>query len=181
MNAIRRFIFLALLLLFIGFSAAFADETSKEELELYPRDASDECIADALQIRVKIFGVTQVGIMKIELYDADDGFLMKSGRLRSIRDAAIDGPQMMCANVSSPGTYGVAAYHDKDGNRKLKKKWDFTPREPYGLSNNPDIKSRRIPKWEEASFEVGPNGADIEIILVDLKARKKQKERDKKN
>jgi len=81
----------------------------------------------------------------------------------------------MCINVPQPGTYAIAGYHDRDGNRKLKKKWDFTPREPYGLSNNPEIKSRRIPKFEEAAFQVGEKGADITINLVDLKARKKDK------
>jgi len=46
-------------------------------------------------------------------------------------------------------------------------------------TTNPEIKSRRIPKWEEVAFEVGPTGADIDFILVDLKARKKQKEANK--
>lgn len=178
MNAIIRFItFAVFMLAFVSFSAFAEGETPSEALELYPDDASDVCVAGSLQIRVKVIGVKKQGIMKLELYNADDGFLSKSGRLRSIRDAAIDGPQMMCVNVPEPGTYGMAGYHDRDGNRKLKKKWDFTPREPYGLSNNPEIKSRRIPKWDEVSFDVGPNGADIEIILVDLKARKKEKDR----
>ena len=60
-------------------------------------------------------------------------------------------------------------YHDLDADRKLDKRWDFTPDEPYGLSNNPEIKKRRIPKFEEAQFEVGPAGADIVINLVDLR------------
>jgi len=34
--------------------------------------------------------------MKLELYNAEDGFLTKSARLRSIRDAAQNGPQIMC-------------------------------------------------------------------------------------
>jgi len=61
---------------------------------------------------VKIFGVTEVGIMKLELYNAEDGFLSKSGRLRSIRDPAQNEPQMMCVNVPEPGIYGMAGYHE---------------------------------------------------------------------
>lgn len=181
MNAIIRFICFAVLMLFtVNFTAFAADERVSDELELYAHDLSDPCVAGSLQIRVTIHGVSKVGIMKLELYNAEDGFLSKSARLRSIRDAAQDAPQLMCVNVPEPGIYGMAGYHDRDGNRKLKKKWDFTPREPYGLSNNPEIKSRRIPKWEEVAFEVGPNGADIDFNLVDLKARKKEKERRKK-
>ena len=182
MNAILRFItFAVLMLLGVSFSSFAEQERVSETLELYADDLSDPCIAGSQQIRVKIFGVTEQGIMKLELYNAEDGFLSKSARLRSIRDPAKNEPQMMCVNVPEPGTYGMAGYHDKDGNRKLKKKWNFTPREPYGLSNNPEIKSRRIPKWDEVAFEVGPAGVDIDFILVDLKARKKEKGRDKKD
>ena len=173
MNANFRYMFLAIFFVIFGNANAWAEDS--ETLELYPRDASDVCMIDGLQIRVTITGVSEQGIMKLELYNSDDGFLSKSGRLRSIRDKALNQPQIMCINVPQPGTYAIAGYHDRDGNRKLKKKWDFTPREPYGLSNNPEIKSRRIPKFEEAAFQVGEKGADITINLVDLKARKKDK------
>ena len=174
MNANFRYIFFAYLLFILSATNVWANEDNKH-LELYPRDASDVCVADGLQIRVTINGVKEEGIMKLELYNSDNGFLSKKGRLRSIRDKALNEPQLMCINVPKAGTYAIAGYHDRDGNRKLKKKWDFTPREPYGLSNNPEIKSRRIPKFEEAAFEVGEKGADIIINLVDLKARKKDK------
>ncbi len=177
MNAIIRYItFTVLIFAFAEFGLPNTASAQDEPLELYERDYSDPCVPGTQQVRVNVIGVTKVGIMKLELYNAEDGFLSKSARLRSIRDAAQDGPQMMCVNVPEPGFYGMAGYHDKDGNRKLKKKWDFTPREPYGLSMNPEIKSRRIPKWEEVAFYVGASGADIEMILVDLKARKKEKD-----
>lgn len=168
------------MLLSVNTTVFAQEERVSDTLELYADDLSDKCVPGSLQIRATIYGVSNEGIMKLELYNAEDGFLSKSARLRSIRDAAQDAPQMMCVNVPEPGIYGMAGYHDKDGNRKLKKKWDFTPREPYGLSNNPEIKSRRIPKWEEVAFEVGPNGVDIDFKLVDLKARKKEKELRKK-
>lgn len=169
MNANLRFSFIALFFASLLAVPAFAQDDS-EDLELFEDDSSDVCVADGLQARVIINGVSEVGIMKLELYNSDDGFLSKKGRLRSIRDKALNAPMVMCINVPEPGSYAIAGYHDIDGNRKLKKKWDFTPREPYGLSNNPEIKTRRIPKFEEARFEVGPTGADITINLVDLQA-----------
>lgn len=168
MNANIRFIFLGLFTCVLSVSSAFAQDKDKE-LELYPRDFSDTCLADGLQIRASVTGVTAVGIMKLELYNSEDGFLSKKGRLRSIRDAAKDGPMMMCINVPEPGVYALAGYHDLDGNRKLKKKWNFKPKEPFALSNNIKFKSLRMPKFEEAAFEVGPQGADIVINVVDLK------------
>ena len=174
-----RSIFFARPFVLLMNGAVHADE-APQVLELYPEDASDACVEGTPQIRVNVIGVTAKGIMKLELYSKEDGFLRKKGRMRWIRDAAVDGPMRMCINVPAPGTYAVAGYHDLDGNRKLKKKWDFTPREPYGLSNNPEIRERRQPKFEEAAFEVGPQGTEIDFILVDLKAQKKARKAAKK-
>lgn len=180
MKANFRFIFLAVMFSFISMlGVSGLAQAADEKLELYPRDASDPCVPGSLQIRVTINGVTKHGIMKLELYDGDDGFLSKKGRLRSIRNAAEDGPMMMCVDVPEPGVYAIASYHDRDGNRKLKKKWNFTPREPYALSNNPDIRELRMPKFSEAAFDVSVVGADIVLNLIDLKALKKQKKAEK--
>jgi len=158
-------------------SQAFAHHET-QTLELYPKDASDPCIADSLQIRVTVNHITRVGLMKLELYAEEDGFLEKKGRLRRVRVEALDGPQLICINVPSAGEYAIAGYHDLDGDRKLKKKWDFTPKEPYGLSNNPVIKKRRFPKFSESVFDVPETGTDITINLVDL-GKKKDKNDDK--
>ena len=152
-------------------SSALANEVP---LELYPEDASDECIAGSRQIRVTIKGVTKVGIMKLELYDQADGFLRKKARRRWIRDAAQDGPQLMCVNVPAAGEYAISGYHDIDGNRKLKKTWNFRPREPFGLSNNPEYK-KSMPEFKDSAFYVGKTGADITLKLVDYQKLKAQR------
>lgn len=149
-------------------------------LELYGNDATDPCVAGAQQIRITVNGVSQMGILKFELYQGDEDFLKGKARLRSLRIPAENAPQTACIDVPEPGTYAIASYHDRDGNRKLKKKWNFTPREPYALSNNPDIAELRAPKFSEAAFDVRASGADIVLNLVDLKALKKQKKAEKK-
>ncbi len=161
-------IFISLVL----FSGAALAHHDSGELELYPDDAGDACIPGTQQIRVTIHGVYHQGIMKLELYNDEEGFLQKKGRLRPIRVPAEDGPQTICINVDEPGAYAVSGYHDRDGDRKLDKKWNFTPKEPYGVSNNPKIKSKRMPKFGESSFNVPSNGIDIDIILVDLRKKK---------
>lgn len=136
-------------------------------LELYDRDAADTCIIGHHQIRVTVNNVSRVGILKLELFGEKD-FMKKSGKLRRIRVPAEDGPMRICINLYGPGEYAVVGYHDKDGDRKLDKKWNFKPKEPYGLSNNPKIETLRLPKWEETKFDVPMDGRDIVINLVDL-------------
>ena len=136
-------------------------------LELYDKDKSDYCVPGALQIRVNVHNVSTGGILKLELF-GENNFLKKEGKLRRVRVPAQDGPQKVCINLPTPGEYAVVGYHDKDGDRRLKKAWNFKPKEPYGLSNNPEIKSLRLPKFSETGFEVPMQGVDIDLHLVDL-------------
>jgi len=146
-------------------------ETGKKlGIELYPRDESDICRAEKTQIRVVVTGQTQHGTVKLELYSGSENFLKKKGKLRRIRVPAVANAQLICMDVE-PGSYSVVGYQDKDANRRLKKRWDFKPLEPYGLSNNPEIKSLRMPKYSETSFDVPAGGADIQINLIDLKKK----------
>lgn len=135
-------------------------------LELYDSDKADNCVAGALQIRATVTNVSKKGLVKLELFGEQD-FMKKSGKLRRIRVPADEGSIKVCINLPAPGEYAVVGYHDKDGNRKLKKAWNFKPKEPYGVSNNPKIESLRLPKWSEAGFQVPMNGVDITLELVD--------------
>lgn len=136
-------------------------------LELYPRDKDDACVSGALQIRVNVHNISEGGILKLELF-GENNFLKKEGKLRRIRVPAANGPQTVCINLPMPGEYAVVGYHDKNGDRRLKKAWNFKPKEPYGLSRNPEIKSLRLPKFSETSLSVPMEGIDIDIHLVDL-------------
>ena len=136
-------------------------------LKLYDRDKADTCVPGALQIRVNVHNVVVGGIMKLELF-GENNFLKKEGKLRRIRVPAENGPQQICINLPTPGEYAVVGYHDQDGDRRLKKNWKFKPKEPYGLSRNPEIKSLRLPKFSETGFEVPMEGVEIDIHLVDL-------------
>lgn len=158
------------------FSGAVNAHHVSDELDLRPGDESDPCVDDGLQIRVTVNGVTHQGIMKLELYASEKNFLNKKGRLRWTRVEAQDGPMRLCLDVPEPGTYAVAGYHDLDGNRKLNKKWDFTPKEPFGLSNDPKLKRRKFPKFKNSAFEVPEAGADITLNLVDVGKKKDKKD-----
>lgn len=146
---------------------AFADGDTDiaPALDLRVGDAPDVCDASIPQIRVTVNGATAIGILTVEVYGDDTrNFLSKEGRLRRVRVAAEDGSQRVCVNVSGAGTYAVASYHDQNGDRKLGRKWNFLPKEPFALSNDPKLKLRK-PRHSEAAFEAGALGADIEVNL----------------
>lgn len=136
-------------------------------LRLYDKDKADICVPGALQIRVTVHNVYKEGILKLELF-GERKFLKREGKLRRIRVPAEDEKQTVCINLPAPGEYAVVGYHDIDGDRRLKKNWKYTPKEPYGLSNNPKIKSLRLPKFSETALSVPMEGVDIDIQLVDL-------------
>ncbi len=144
------------------FIPVFAD--GPEQLDIRPDEAADPCEADIAQIRVTVTNVGYGGILTVELYDDPDHFLNKKGRKRRIRIPATEQQHKVCFTVEQQGTYAVAAYHDVDGNRKLKKRWNRMPKEPFGLSKNPKLKFG-FPKFSNSAFSTDSLGADITVKL----------------
>lgn len=179
-NFLNRFFLGFFIITALSFTANAADKDEVKEplsqlgiergLELYDRDMPDACIPGSLQIRTTLIGATKKGLIKVELFGEKD-FMKKSGKLRRTRVPAEDEPVVVCINVPIPGPYAISSYHDKDGDRKFDKKWNFKPKEPFGLSNNPVIETLRLPKWSETNFDVPMSGADITINLVDPKKK----------
>ena len=137
---------------------------AKEHLDIRPYEAPDPCNPDIAQVRVTVNGVGSGGILSVELYHDPDNFLYKKGRTKRIRIPASEGQHKVCFNLEKLGTYAVAAYHDVNGNRKLNKKWNMMPEEPFGLSNNPEQRFG-FPKFSESAFTTDEYGADITIDL----------------
>ena len=137
---------------------------AKEQLDIRPYEAPDPCNPDIAQVRVTVNGVGSGGILSVELYHDPDNFLYKKGRTKRIRIPASEGQHRVCFNLEKLGTYAVAAYHDVNGNRKLNKKWNMMPDEPFGLSNNPEQRFG-FPKFSDSAFTTDEYGADITIDL----------------
>ena len=159
-------------LVLTGFLAANAfaqdrtlDPDHRADLNIYLGEAPDACDPDLLQIRTMVNNIEAGGVLVVELYGDDaDNFLSSAGRLRRIRVPASDGPIAVCMTVEAGGTYALASYHDMDADRKLDRKWNFLPKEPFALSLNRRLKLRK-PRLEEAAFEVGAEGVDLELNL----------------
>ena len=137
---------------------------ASEKLDIRPYEAADECSTVIPQIRVTVNDVGSGGILSVGLYDNPKYFLKKKGRKRRIRVPATEGQHTICFNHEEPGTYAVAAYHDKDGNRKINRRWNLMPAEPFGLSNNPE-QHFDFPEFSDSAFMADELGADIVINL----------------
>jgi uncharacterized protein (DUF2141 family) len=150
----------------MGFLIATLTNAS-ESFKIKPHETPDACNASIAQVRVTVNNVGVGGVLNVELYDDPDNFLFKKGRKRKVRIPAAEGQQIVCMNLAQPGTYAVAVYHDMDGDRKLKKHWNMSPGEPFGLSNNPE-QHIGFPKFSDSAFTTttGSLGADI---MIDLK------------
>ena len=141
------------------------DPNFAPELNIRVGEAPDACDPTLLQIRATVNNIEAGGALVVELYSDDaDNFLSKEARLRRIRIPALDGPMQVCLTVGETGTYGLASYHDKDADRKLDRKWNFLPKEPFALSHNRRLKLRK-PRLADAAFELGEDGIDLDLNL----------------
>lgn len=154
-------VFLAALIL--GLTITSVSEAA-QQLDIRPHEAADECNTDISQIRVAVNGVSFGGMLTVGLYDDPNHFLFRHGRKRHVRIPATDEQHIVCINLDQHGTYAVAAYHDKDADRKLKRQSNFLPGEPFGLSNNPKS-VMGFPKFSDSAFMTKGLGADIVINL----------------
>ena len=136
-----------------------------QQLDIRPYEVPDECSTETSQIRVTVKGLSYGGMLTVGLYNDPDNFLSKKGRKHRVRVPATDKQHTVCFNLDEHGTYAVAAYHDIDADRKLKRRWNLLPGEPFGLSNNPEL-FIGFPKFSDSAFTTEGKGADISIDLV---------------
>ncbi len=64
----------------------------------------------------------------------------------------------------APGSYGISAFHDRNGNGQLDRNLVGAPKEPYGFSNGARG-SFGPPGFDEMTFTVGEEPVAVEIRL----------------
>jgi uncharacterized protein (DUF2141 family) len=64
----------------------------------------------------------------------------------------------------APGIYGIAAFHDENGNGKHDTNFIGLPLEGVGFSRDAPIRLGP-PKFEDAEFEVGADGAEVHFKM----------------
>ena len=105
------------------------------------------------------------GLITADLHDDDPARWLKGGQhLARVRVPAVRGETSLCVPVPKAGTYAIAVYHDRNGNRLFDKGMFGIPAEPYGVSNNPPM-AFGPPKLEESSFRVEGKLVPVAIKL----------------
>ena len=118
----------------------------------------------SIDLTVETSGFSSIkGSVYIALYREKDEFPVFGKQFKG-RIESIDGVTTKVFFKDLPeGKYAIAAYHDKNNNKKLDKNQFGIPQENYGFSNN----ARRMfsaPSFEEASFHL-KSKKTIQIFL----------------
>lgn len=120
--------------------------------------------AGAAELEVDVGGVRSVdGQVKLMLFERAEGF-RKEDKSREVLalPATLGTVTGVFANLP-PGRYAIVAYHDEDGDGKLKLRFGMFPSEGYGLSNNPSVSGP--PAFNDAAFDLPETGARLAIQL----------------
>ena len=115
-------------------------------------------------LSVTLSGVRQAeGSVRVALWSASEGFPSETERAhaREVVDASVPAVGVVFRDVA-PGRYAVSAIHDRDGNGELNRNFLGIPREAVGISNGA-VGFTGPGDFEDALFEVGDGGAELEI------------------
>lgn len=104
------------------------------------------------------------GVVLAALFDSRPAYDANKGPLRTWTLPADSGDFSVTVGGLKPGSYAVKAFHDIDGDGKMKFNPLGMPLEPYAFSNN----ARGMfgpPAWRAAAFTVAPGANDQAIRL----------------
>lgn len=105
------------------------------------------------------------GYIVLTLYPDDQRrFLKPNGSLYVTKVKARAGITEACIFVPVAGAYGLALYHDENGNGKIDRNMIGIPKEGFGFSNNPRI-FMSAPSFKSVRMAVSGNGASARIRM----------------
>jgi uncharacterized protein (DUF2141 family) len=109
----------------------------------------------ASTLRVRVTGVrSDAGSVRIQLFDGPEGYPTKPGKALQRRSTRITkGEALVVFEGLAEGTYALFAFHDEDGDGKVRSNFVGMPTEGVGASNN--AKGRMgPPSFKAASIRV---------------------------
>ncbi len=114
--------------------------------------ATAPMLAHAGTIEV-VYGPVDVpsGAVACALFDAPRGFPGGSGAIAQVRGEFTDGTAICRFKDVAAGTYAISAFHDMDGDGKLKTNLVGLPRETFAVSNNAPSHFGP-PRFDDAKF-----------------------------
>ena len=123
--------------------------------------AASTAHAGDLAIRIDDVKTTQ-GQLMVALYSSADGFLKDSVRVSAAPATA--GSTTVVFKDLPAGDYGIALYHDANGNGKMDRNAMGLPVEDYAFSNNA-IGNMGPPSFDQAKFALPQGGTTVTVSL----------------
>lgn len=116
-------------------------------------------------ISIRVTGLkNDKGQVCIALYNSPDTFPVDEKHFRATCAGIVGKTATIALPNIPPGQYAAFAFHDKDGDGKLKTNWLGIPKEGVGASRG--AKGRMgPPKFKDAAFDVGKGGKQIQIAI----------------
>lgn len=122
------------------------------------------CSARAGDLTVALTGIrAPTGVIRLALAGSAESYDGKAPPAQGTGAPPTGDTATFTFKDVAPGRYAVLVTHDENGNGRMDSNAIGMPLEGYGFSNNPNV--MRKPTWDEASFEVGADGAAIAIEL----------------
>lgn len=104
------------------------------------------------------------GIVQVLIFDQAEGFPDTPSNAYKILKLPIHQGRAVSTVALPKGKYAISAFHDQDGDGKLRTGAFGVPKDPYGFSNN----AKGFfgpPAFEKAAFEIRTNEKALEIKL----------------
>lgn len=83
----------------------------------------------------------------------------------SAKSKIVNGTATLVFEDVPAGTFGLTAFHDKNGNNQMDFEATGMPAEDYGISNN-KFNPYGPPEWNDAKFEVSGSAMEMNIRLT---------------
>jgi len=121
-------------------------------------------LAGAATLEVRIDGLRAAkGHVLVALADSADAWDGKAQPRARMRHPVAGTSETIRFDDLPPGSYAISLFHDENDNGQMDKNIVGMPTEGYGFSQNPRV--MRKATFEEARFEIAPDGADIVVEL----------------
>ncbi|MBN4000658.1 DUF2141 domain-containing protein [Nostoc sp. LPT] len=118
------------------------------------------------KLTVEIDGLkNKQGQVCASIFASSEGFPSDRDRVLQKQCTKItENPLSITFDNLKAGSYAVAVFHDQNNDRTLNSNFFGIPREGFGFSSNPEIRTR-APKFSEAAFLVAGPDTNIQIQL----------------
>ncbi len=121
--------------------------------------------AHAADLTLSFTGIkTPTGAVMAAVFDSEAAYASGAAPVAALRMPVSGDSVSQVVPGLKPGRYAIKAFHDVDGDGKMKANPFGIPTEPYAFSNNAPA-HMAPPAWSAAAFDVPEEGAAQSIVI----------------